>query len=94
MHTTTARNTSLPRRRRVAGSQGRADRQAENKRQVQKQIAARMKEIEQHTAAIARLVDRDYSDNEDLHWGHAGNLEYVAGLLKQAEDFLAGRDDS
>jgi hypothetical protein len=31
------------------------------------------------------------NDESPIHWGHVGDLNHTIGLLKQAQDFLAGK---
>lgn len=48
---------------------------------------ARKAEIDEILARLAELSDEHFNVHPDeIHWGHVGNIEYYASLLRRVSD--------
>ena len=50
------------------------------------------KQIDLHMTAVAALIEEHVESEEEINYGHVGDLAHVEELLGQAESFLNNED--
>ena len=64
-----------------------------NNADASKAYAERLKKVREHLARIESGLKNHVADGEKLHWGHTGDLGYVAERLAEVARFINNEDD-